>query len=73
MPSKCHISSRVKNIDIFGESIKFTFQKQKSYTTCVGAFFSCFTFTLFLLGFLVCTNKLTNHTDPLFLMITMES
>ena len=66
-----HPCGRIKNIDMFGENVKFTFRNQDSYTTYVGAFFSCVTFTFFSIFFVVCTNRLVSNTDPFFSMMTM--
>ena len=69
--NKSSFMSELKTFDMFGESVKLTFQKNDTYQTWIG---TCITFLigiLFIAFFGVRTNKLVSATDPFFSMMTM--
>ena len=61
----------VKNLDIFGQSVTFTFRKKPTFQTWGGACISCFVLTLFIAFCGVRTLKLYSASDPFFSMMTM--
>ncbi len=68
---KISFLSELKTFDIFGESVKLTYQKRATFQTWVGTFFSLIVLTMFLAFFGVRTGKLVSATDPFFSMMTM--
>ena len=65
------IPSMLKNLDIFGESVKLTYQKKPTFQTWVGTCISCLVLTLFTAFCGVRTLKLFSASDPFFSMMTM--
>lgn len=63
--------SMLKNLDIFGETVKFTFRQKGSFQTWFGTFITCAVLTLFTAFAGVRTLKLFNAEDPFFSMMTM--
>ena len=68
------INCRVlKDVDQFGQPIRFTFEKRDSFSTSCGGLVSVSCAILLIMMVIVRTNKLVNKSDPFFSMTTMAS
>ena len=65
---KSNICNGFKSLDIFGESVQFTFQKNTRFKTWIGSSVSCLMFLFFITFLVIRTNKLASREDPFFSM-----
>ena len=58
-------------MDMFGEKVQFTFKKENSFKTHIGAFISCIMSIFFITFFLLRSIKLVTKDDPFFSLTMM--
>ena len=63
----------LKNVDMFGANVAFTFQGKSSYPTVIGAIVTILIFSLCAAFLMVRTLKLVNYDEPYLSTTTTEA